>query len=789
MSKLPGSPPEPEAHHHLEMCTFPAIASKPFAFLPIPSGEAARLDAHVADPASVTFVAPIRGRQGEAMPKEEVQTVIFDQYVDVAPFVAEAIEASNGERHALGFLPAQLFTEQARKGNLFIVASVGSGGHLSYAGHLLFDARRSRASVLQVYTKPDSRHSGIARRLLDHLKQHLTELGAISIYAKVAEDLKGANDFWQRNGFYVQSTRPGGKTRNRTILIRCHELSSPQLFERSGITAKNPFGLDTSQQDDRPIYLLDLNVLFDLGPRRPRHEAALDLFHAERHGFCQLALSAELQDELARHTAAAAKTDPMQAWAAVFITFSVPPADEKERLIDELGATVFPRREHGGKLTANERSDLTHLATAIHHRLSGFVTSDESILAASKQLELMYGIYVVSPASFQPPDTLINREELFETSTSGQALTATPLPVANEGELRSMLKGLGIKDSDVVSVWGCVDSSERAVQRLAVMADQGIAGYLACSRQTDAKTVVGRLAIDESHSEARGAARLLLNRLISKACERAPAHVRVQLAPNQVIAREVATALGFAGSDDGSVLSKLVLNRVVTPSNWKQAVADLRSLVQLRLPPDCPPYKSIDQQVEVLCPDGNRRFVRLQEVETSLSPALFCLPGRNAVITPIQSDFAQRLLEHSPQKSLLPHSRAAQYAERHYLSDKKTLKRFTRGTIILFYESGKRGGSSAIVAVARVQRAYLKPNKAIEQVDFDPSVLSADTLSTIGHSALKTVTAFDNVIVLPRPVSLSHLQQFGCGKPTDLITTRAISSDQLAKILEEAFSS
>lgn len=723
------------------------------------------------------------------MRQAEVQTVIFEQYVDVAPFVVAAIEASNGERNALGFLPAQLFTEQARKGNLFIAAAVGPGGHLSYAGHLLFDARRSRATVLQIYTKPDSRHNGIARRMLDRLKQHLTELGAISIYAKVAEDLKTANDFWQQNGFYVQSTKPGGKTLNRTILVRCHELSSPQLFQLSGITAENPFGLDASQQDDRPIYLLDLNVLFDLGPRRPRHEAALDLFHAERHGSCQLALSAELQQELVRHTAAAAKTDPMQAWAAVFITFPIPPAEEKARLIAELGLIVFPARAQDGKLSPNERSDLTHLATAIHHRLSGFVTSDEAILAVSKQLELTYDLQVVSPASFQASDELINGEEIFETSTAGESLTVTALPTTSEGELRSMLRGLGVADSDVVSVWGAADTSERTVQRSAVMTGDHLAGYLACMRQGEAKTVSSRLAIDESHSDARGAARLLLNKLISKACESAPTRVRVQLAPNQVIAREVATALGFAGSEHGSVLSKLVLNRVVTPFNWKSTVAELQSLARLKLPSDCPAFKGIDQQIEVLCPDGNRRFVRLHEVESALSPTIFVLPGRHAVITPIQSDFADQLLEHSRQRSLLPHARATQYAERHYLSDKRTLKRFTRGTIILFYESGKRGGSSAIVAAARVQRAYLKPNKAVEQADFDPSVLSAETLSTIGRSTLKTVTAFDNVIVFPRPVPLSRLQQLGCGKPTDLITTKTVSSEQLARILDEAFAS
>jgi len=198
-------------------------------------------------------------------------------------------------------------------------------------------------------------------------------------------------------------------------------------------------------------------------------------------------------------------------------------------------------------------------------------------------------------------------------------------------------------------------------------------------------------------------------------------------------------------------------------------------------------FKDIDQQIEVLCPDGNRRFVRLQEVESGLSPTIFCLTGRNAVITPILHEFAEPLLGHSRQDSFLPRSRASQYSERHYLSDKKTLKHFTPGTIILFYESSKGGGSSSIVAVARVQRAYLMADEAAKASDLDPSVLSAETLSSIGLSELKTVTAFDNVIHLRRPVGLASLQRLGCGQPTQLITTRQITPEQLEKILEEGF--
>lgn len=721
------------------------------------------------------------------MHTENIQIVILEKYSDVQPYLTDVVRWGDSDKNALGFLPTQFYGLQAQKGNLFVATTLSSG-HLQYAGHLLFDARHPRASVLQVFVMPGARGHGAAKRLLNRLKEHLTELHFISIYAGVAEDLQDANAFWERNGFYVQRTRLGGKTRNRTILMRSHELGSPQLFERSGISAGNPFGLSTELQGEKPIYLLDLNVLFDLGPRRPRNELALDVFYAERHGACQLAVSGELRTELMRTSFAVQRSDPMHSWAAIFITFPVPPDAERDKLIRELSYSVFPDKACDQSFSANDLSDLTHLATAVHHRLAGFITNDGAILAAATQIEAKFNIHIVSPLVFQPSRDPADREEQFETTTVGATLTAAPMQAESEDLLRQMLKRLGIADSDAIAQWGALDTAEKTVQRVAVASDDRLVGYLACPRKIETSIVTGRLALDEANAHAQTAGRLLLNKLLSRAKETAPSRISLHLAPRQAAARELAIGLGFAGAESGSALFKLVLNRVVTPENWAATTTELADLAQLKLPSTCPSYKGIDQQIEVLCPDGNRRYVPLQEVETSLAPAILCLPGRPAVITPIQKDFAAHLLEHSPQSTFLPRARAAQYMERHYFSAERTLKFFTRGTIILFYESGKGGGAAAIVAIGRVQRAFLKQDEAIDQSDLNPSVLNSKTLASIGTSKTKTVTAFDNLIVLPRSVPLSSLQRLSCGAAHQLISTRPITSEQLNAILGEALS-
>ena len=208
--------------------------------------------------------------------------------------LGEVVQAADSDRDALGFFSRSVYADFCRKGQLF-VAVESDGRDETYAGHLLFDLRFPKAHVRQIYVPKANRSRNIGRTLLDALKSMLTEAQFISIHARVAEDLKDANVFWEAQGFYAQRVEPGGASRNRMIVVRAHELDTPQLFAPSGISAVDPLGLDALEGGGKPLYLLDLNVLFDLGPRRPRHELAMSVFRAERMRACSLAISSLLR--------------------------------------------------------------------------------------------------------------------------------------------------------------------------------------------------------------------------------------------------------------------------------------------------------------------------------------------------------------------------------------------------------------------------------------------------------------------------------------------------------------
>lgn len=701
---------------------------------------------------------------------------------DVIPYVKQVVDAAESHRSALGWYARSVYEEAASSEKL-IVAIAREGDQVSYAGHLWFTTTFPRGHVVQIHVSPSYRRQGIANKQLDFLKSHLTGLNYISIGARVAEDLLQSQEFWQAQGFYAHGTAPGGKSLGRIIILRSHELPTPQLFASSGLKHQDPLGLEDQPKTATKLYLLDLNVLFDLGPRRARHEDVVDLFALERLGVCHLALSTEFDAELAR-SALNGKTDPMQSLGQIFPKFAVPSEDELDQFTKEIGPIVFPERYAAGKLTKNDRSDLRHLATAVHHNLAGLVTSDGSILAAAATLRARHGIDVLSPEAFKILEDLDTGIGAITASTRA-TLNLEELASGQEQDVRALLTGLGVSVSDQSRHWAAADGRSKACHRFVVLDATRIVGYLMWPSGLRDNTCDAFIAVDESAACAQDAARLMIVHLMEQAKERIR-RVRLHLAPQQALVKEVASEVGFTGTNEARELNKISLNSVVIPENWTELRTQLLHVSEIALPQAMPTFRGVDQYIELQRPDGQRAQVTTFALETLLSPMLICMPGRPGVLVPIQRGYSEHLLDHLDQVQLLPHGKALLYQQRHYLSDPRTLKVFQRGCLMFFYESlGSGTGLKAVVALARVTNAYLRPMDAVDSADLERSALEPSDLAAIGKSETKVVVAFDNLMKLPHPVPLESLKRFGCGRATQLLTSRRLTPDQIRNILLE----
>jgi len=262
---------------------------------------------------------------GQATSSDARHFEVLDGFRATASWLTNVSTAADSHRNELGFLARSVFEQFARRDELFVLVEHQPSGP-RYAGHLLFDRHFPRAHIRQMLVSPEYRRSGLASKLLEHLRQSLTQSCFTSIYARVAEDLVDANSFWQQQRFYIQRSEKGGASRNRQILVRCHELETPQLFPASGLDDQNPLGLLSSVVDELPMLLLDMNVLFDVNPRRLRRAEVVSVFQAERMNFCRLAVSDEVREELKRTGLQGRQTDPMAAYVDTFPSVpDVPP--------------------------------------------------------------------------------------------------------------------------------------------------------------------------------------------------------------------------------------------------------------------------------------------------------------------------------------------------------------------------------------------------------------------------------------------------------------------------------
>ncbi|MBI1175751.1 MAG: GNAT family N-acetyltransferase [Sideroxydans sp.] len=443
-----------------------------------------------------------------------------------APFLDDVQQAADEHRNSFGFLARSVYEEFARRDRLYVLIENTPNGH-RYAGHLLFDRKFPHAKIVQMFTLQKYRRCGLATKLLNHLKTSLTQDGFTSIYARVAEDLIDANAFWGRQQFYVQRIEKGGTSRNRQILVHCHELASPQLFPSSGINADNPLGLATSSSSDIPLFLLDLNVLFDVSPRRPRHDEATSLFQAERRNFCRLAISTEIQKEL-RRTAHQGKTDPMESFINIFPSFPLFQDDDSNTLLEDLASIIFPEKIEHSQLSSNDKSDLRHVATVIQRKLAGLITNDSKILEAAQKITDKYGIEVISPSAFSLEESTSLGNNIFETSDDS---TLNFLEVSSTEELavHELLSKLKLPDSAISMGWLPTAAHRQISTRYAVWDNSILVGYLTWSARDHAGNVSSRIAVDETNPQARNTARILLTYLLEQLSPNGPYQVQLEL--------------------------------------------------------------------------------------------------------------------------------------------------------------------------------------------------------------------------------------------------------------------
>lgn len=709
---------------------------------------------------------------------------------DVTPHIERVVEASNAERNAFGFLPRPTYDDFAYQRQIIIAVDTATE---EFAGYAIFAGALPTAKVRQTYVAPNWRRQGLGHKLIVEVIKACEEIGYLSVTATVARDLVDANAFYESLGFTAFIEKPGGKSRQRTLIVRGRVLDTPSLFNLPSNTEPRTSALvlNAPKVGPAPLFLFDLNVLFDVVRKRASYETVIRVFAAAFENEVRLAISEEFVIELQRQTGRFPQ-DTLLNLAAALPIVPKPSKAIADQHTDELAKLVFPDRHRAGSLTEQDRSDIGHLTTAIVEDVAGFVTSEKAILRNADELRLRHGIEVVSPLVFASvPDDQLTSPTSLTVEHQERSITSRELTDADRALLSGSANRLGISPSTIRVALG-QGTSRSPRTRVVVRGDSDL--IAAATWQPGATDEAGsqlHIFVDMQDTVAE----LAVDHLLDLACRSASASkdsfLWIESSPNLPLIRERALNFGFQVSrramGTSECLLKVSSGRPVTANNWRDVVNLFRSRFDIALPKTAPSFANPDSSIEVVNPDGSSSALRLRTLEDFLGPTILALEDRPAIIVPIWPSYAEALFQGTLQPMLLAGRRAGLSPQKCYLSNARNASRIPENGLIVFFESAGKArskGRSAATAIARVQRRFLATEHSAANLAQLRGVLSQADIHTMAKGEDLCVTEFDNLLKFRNPVPLARLREIGCADGANLVTTRNLSFDSLQKLIE-----
>lgn len=694
---------------------------------------------------------------------------------------------ADGEKEALGFLPEAAYGEAIERRRLVAMCS-SVGCNTEVAGFILFSGVFPHARIQQIVVARHHRRAGVASALINQLVSQLEARAYLTVSAAVASDLSAAQAFYERNGFVARRTVHGGQARNRTIILRTRDLDTENLFSvlesSSGVSqSAMDLGLRKRSAGQAPLYVIDLNVMFDVIKSKVRQRSPLAerLIAAALAHQIRLAVAPEFVVELERTTRDEG-IDPVLRLARQLPRLVSSDRVEMERLSALVHTVVFVTPGSSAAGSPQALSDARHLAQAALARASAYVTSDGQLLAAREQLLQQIGIDVASLDEFE---TLLPAESSSSDRShlKGTDCVMTSAPVE---AVRNYLKGHGVMGSLLSEFAPNLANLDRWKARAVSEAGEVVAiGACVAPANIDAPARI-LVHVRPDHVACETLADHLLASQCQEACGSGPITIELPHVPGQSAVRRAATLLGFVPLPRADTSIKVALGRPVTNESWKAIARQTRRKTGLHLPEKPPDTAAVQSGLVVQGPDGKTVTVRLPALEDALGPTILLWPDRDGVIVPIARNYADDLLGTGDQFPLFGSPEAAFVARRTYFNSPRTATLMRPGVPILFYESKRSGGRGAIVAAARIADATVVAKLHVPDDLLRRAVV--EDLGPLSATSDLLATSFDNLLRFPTPVSLETLRRLRVDVSANLQTTTALPYARLAEILELGWS-
>lgn len=296
--------------------------------------------------------------------------------------VDELMKRNSG---TVGFLPLEALRDYLDKG-LVLGVFAGDGRLIAY---LLYAANRDRFRITQLCVAEDFRGQGLARHLLDALRDSASTQKLVTLSCR--NDFP-AHNMWPKLGFIPIVEKPGRSREGYPLTLWRLILAPDDQLELFRANASESV-LDV---------VLDAQVFFDFDEpesdaNRPSKVLISDFFADSVNLWYTDELLSEINRNPNPEERGAARRRATDFWEVRHDPVSV------EFLAESL-RQVLPSG------TDSQQSDINHLAKAASSDVGFFVTRDRRILNRADEIANLVGLHVLSPT-----ELVIRLNELSET--------------------------------------------------------------------------------------------------------------------------------------------------------------------------------------------------------------------------------------------------------------------------------------------------------------------------------------------------------------------------------------
>lgn len=287
----------------------------------------------------------------------------------------------------LGFFPDGAFTEYAGKKQ--IIGAFDSDGKC--IGYLLYRVSGEKAFIVHLCVHESARRKGIARRLVDELFRLTSDMEATCLWCRRDFD---ASRIWEELGFVALADRPGKNQEGKELTFWKREHERPTLFgSQAG-----------SETYTKLRAALDASVFFDL--LDDENSESLSLKADWLSPYLDLYIMDEMFNEINRRKQSLQRKRSRDLARRYRILSPTPELwQAKEKIIRHL----YPI-----SISAQDKSDIRHLAKALASDIQFLVTRDGPLLRSADTIYKELGISAVRPS-----DIVIRLDE-FRRETAYQ---------------------------------------------------------------------------------------------------------------------------------------------------------------------------------------------------------------------------------------------------------------------------------------------------------------------------------------------------------------------------------